>query len=558
MSPGVSPAAVNKLGGQVQNLARTALDIQDKEWERANRLRVRKAENEVSQYRSLIMDSRERGALNTRGEDAFAAPKTVFTDYDQKIEELMDGLANDDQKGLFAASANATRMTIDDQLQKHVAREGRAYDDNITTAYRKNRRADAESNALSDRRVQFEIDQAARAIEEQSDRLGDAKNVIAWKKRLEESDTRKAVIERLVDQDRPEEALAHLMKYEDRLVGNIRDGLRDLIDDATEKGNGLIAADNAWKEAKGNFTKAMDIISKTKDEGVRRRGEASLRRKRADQKERIAEGKRFRYKKGLSQMKDGDSWKDPQYSIEPSLWAKFSTSEKKALMKESQDPVTNSALFNRFNDLTMEEIRKINPIDLRMSYRANFSAKDRIHFDNVEKIARYGPESAKVSRESVNSAIKSGARFLKIDDKPVQQDAFARKFREKVHEFEVIDLDGKRKVNQDQLNKISDDMVTEGVFHDADWLDWDLPDDSRIKATEISKKSLQHITIKKGKILAKEKQDIIDSFKTKKLGTPNEEDIRKIAALYRVARRTEDKAIRIEAKRLIKKIMGIK
>lgn len=148
---GVSPQAVDRFGGQVVGLAQTALEIRDKEWEKANRLRVRQAENEVSQFKSLIMDSRERGALNTKGEDAFAAPDVVFKDYDSKIEELMGGLANDDQKGMFGASANATRMSIDDQLQKHVAREGRVYDDNITSAYLKNRQADAERWAINDK-----------------------------------------------------------------------------------------------------------------------------------------------------------------------------------------------------------------------------------------------------------------------------------------------------------------------------------------------------------------------------------------------------------------------
>ena len=554
----VSVQGVNAVGASGVRLANQAIKIQDMEWQNANELRVREAENEIHNLRADLMHSDSRGALNTRGADAFATPESVFKEYDDTVKRMTSKLANDDQKGMFLTSSEDTRMIMDDQLQKHIAREGRVYRKNIIEKSILNSKADAEHNAIDDKKVQASIDKQAKAILRDSQLDGDSPTVYAYKKRLNESNTRKAVIERLLDEGFPKKAMAHLEKYKDKLIGDLPDKLKDLIDETTARGNALIAADEIWAKTKGNYNKAMEEVKKITDEKMRRRAESALKRKRTHAREKAAAYQRWIYKKALKTMENAGRYTDPRVAIKPSIWESYTPKMKRDLIKESRNPPTNLVLFRHFNKMTAEELRKIDPDDLRRSYRVNFSKDDKKKYDDKMYTVLNGPKSSNLTSESLERMMTAGFFLAGIDgsEHPKAFDALERDVRDKVYQYEMINLDGKRKASQKEMQDIVDDVRTEIVGIDRPWYQFWAPNDKPKSRGEVSDDDLNYVVIPIEQIAAHEKTDLLKVFRKAGNSDPSDFQLGRVEALKRIGEKSKDKNVRKKTRRYIRKILG--
>ena len=117
------------LGASLERGAEEIFRAQQIEEDRINTLRAEEAANKLRERRLDLTYGEETGFANVKGADAVSRP--IFKEWGKRFEdataEISAGLSNDEQRTRYAQRAAVTRLQYQEEMLRHLAREGDVY-----------------------------------------------------------------------------------------------------------------------------------------------------------------------------------------------------------------------------------------------------------------------------------------------------------------------------------------------------------------------------------------------------------------------------------------------
>jgi len=175
-----------------------AMDMLQKAKNDADQLAIMEADKKLTQLETDLLYNKQTGALNKRGKDSFGTPDEVNQNYSKSAKDIEDSLSNPQQKMAFQRIANDRGLSIDRTVQKHVAGEIKAYDDNETMAYVGTQRDLAITAYKDPDKINQSIESQKIAIAAHAQRNGMPPEWVKLKTEEAQSKTHTAVVERMI------------------------------------------------------------------------------------------------------------------------------------------------------------------------------------------------------------------------------------------------------------------------------------------------------------------------------------------------------------------------
>jgi hypothetical protein len=175
-----------------------AESIMVEERKKADQLAVLDGDLKTSEFSTGILYDPEKGLLNRRGKDAFGIYDEAKTAFDKHVTETEKGLASDTQRVAFRNRAASRWADMDGQLKRHVAAEGRKYDDAVTNSFIANEQTAAALNYQDSERVYTSIATQKAALADHARRNGLPAEWLKQKATEAENKTHADVLERMI------------------------------------------------------------------------------------------------------------------------------------------------------------------------------------------------------------------------------------------------------------------------------------------------------------------------------------------------------------------------
>lgn len=473
--------SVRQVGEAAIGLMRSAIEIENKEREKGNQLAVLEADQQLSSLETRLLYDRDSGAMNAKGKDAFGLPDQVFGDFDKGVDEITKGLANDDQKASFRKMVLSRRSDIDRQLQRHISREAMKYDSAVTDSYLQNERNAAMANFHDEGRVGIAIERQKAAVMDHADRNGLPDEYVKLKVREVESQTHANVISRIIDGNQDMEAKKYFEKYKDKLTGEDQKKVQGLLEAGILRGESQRKSDSIWDSSKEDLGTALSKAEKIRDPKLRDETIRRLRQKQNDKNASIQARQDDNFMAASEYVK-GAPGVDPRDAMPTSQWESLTLQQQQALRKYSNNPVNNDKIWLDFLDKDPNQIAGMSRAEFEQKYWVHFDSSHRTRAENMWKDATDGSSSTKLtSTLTFKNRVDNVLRTSNLIDPTKKKSKFndseatmysqfeARAARE-VEQFELNELNGKRKATGEEIQKILDDMVVKQVFIDKNWI----------------------------------------------------------------------------------------
>lgn len=191
-------AASAATGAASKDLTTNAMKIASSAIDKANDLAVLNGAQQLSSTENALLYDPKHGAMMKQGSDAFGLPEQVLGDYDKAVQGIQKGLTNDAQRSAFQRQAMEHRISIDREVQKHVAAQIQVYDTETTKAYLTNEREAAALNYNDPMRVGLSLHRQSLALQSQQQRQGLPKEWLDQQLAEATSKTQRGIIERML------------------------------------------------------------------------------------------------------------------------------------------------------------------------------------------------------------------------------------------------------------------------------------------------------------------------------------------------------------------------
>lgn len=129
---------VEQEGQNVQKIAADTGEIASLEMLRANQTAVQEANAKLSAFHTDLLMNPQTGVLTARGPAALQAQDDAWKSYQEKANEIADGLSNPIQKGAFTKDALAMGDTLQQTMAAHADKELQKHDDETFNKFNNN------------------------------------------------------------------------------------------------------------------------------------------------------------------------------------------------------------------------------------------------------------------------------------------------------------------------------------------------------------------------------------------------------------------------------------
>lgn len=453
-------------GGSLGAAEQLAAGIYEEERQNANKLvqsEGRRALNELEN--SLIYDP-ETGAKYTRGKDSFGVPDNLEKGLDDFSDEYSKGLANDEQRASFTQLVDARRESWRNWGNGHVATQRVAYE---KTEYEAGLESSKERGSVNPANVPIERAMLVQSVLNRSDRMGWSEEETAQELQEHETDLHSRVIGTMLADKNDIAAQEYFDTVADRLDPDAAKKLRETLKEGSLRGESqrqseeIFARDIPKKEA---LAAAREIEDPELKDMTVKRMKALYTEKEAAEKDQLEE--LYLDAVNLMEKNPDDS---PRDVIEPEVWMQLSVAQRNALEKRSKDE-NNDDAWLEFFFMDPEERSKLSPADFDEKYRSQF---DSAHQTRAETLMKESRKAAAKGAKSptLTSAISFQGRTKNVWDgmqkgvkTPEEKADFARfegEAAKRLEEFEINDLEGKRRATGEEVQKIVDGVAIEKV-----------------------------------------------------------------------------------------------
>lgn len=172
------------------------------EEDRVNTLRAEDAYNKLRQKQLELTFSEEQGFGRLRGAAAVAAEKPILPEYLRRFDnartEIAAGLSNDRQRERFAQRADVSRMQYEEEIFRHLAKEGDVYAKEVYDATVSQALQDSVSRWNSPGDVAQSLASIQNAVRERGERYSWPEKYQAEKMREEAAKVHTAVVRQAI------------------------------------------------------------------------------------------------------------------------------------------------------------------------------------------------------------------------------------------------------------------------------------------------------------------------------------------------------------------------
>jgi hypothetical protein len=467
----------DSFGGSLGAAEQLAADIYEQERLNANKLvqsEGRRALNELEN--SLIYDP-ETGAKYTRGKDSFGVPDDLEKGLDDFSDEYSKGLANDEQRGAFTQLVDARRESWRNWGNGHVATQRVAYE---KSEYEAGLESSKERGSVNPANVPIERAMLVQSVLDRSDRMGWSEEETAQELQEHETDLHSRVIGTMLADKNDIAAQEYFDTVADRLDPDKAKELRETLKEGSLRGESqrqseeIFARELPKKEA---LAIARDIKDPELKDMAVKRVKALYTEKEAAEKDELEE--LYLDAVNLMEKNPDDA---PRDVIEPEVWMRLSVAQRKALETRGADD-NNDEAWLEFFFLDAVKRAELTPAEFDEKYWAKLDSAHRTRAETLMKESRKAAAKG-VKSATLTSAISFQGRAknvwegMQLGVKTPEEKADFARFEEeaakRLEEFEINDLEGKRKATGEEVQKIVDGVAIEKVtmVTDPGWF-WD-------------------------------------------------------------------------------------
>jgi hypothetical protein len=450
---------------------------------KADQLAVTDAESQLADYETTLLYDPKTGLLNRHGKDAFSSSQDFNDNWQQKVSEVSNQLGNDDQKAAFDIASKQRHSDINRVIQHHVSNEIANYDNQTTESAVSNERNTAIASYNDPERIDLAIQRQAKWIAERGRRLGMPDEQIAEEVNKAVSSTHVGVISRMLANEEDLNAKAYYDKHKIEISGADTVNVEKSLEEGSARGESQRQTDQIVKKFLDRSS-ALEEVSKIKDPRVRDMTEERVNAFFSRKRQALTEMREDLYMQSTN-MIDAHLGQPARAVVPPHIWSKLSLEQRNALENraENKDGPNDDRKWLEFLDLRPSVLGQMSQAEFETKYWSGLdkSHKERAAMqwanarDAVEKGAAKNAQhmsdidfNKRVTLTLRNSGLISANKPIgKLNQEQTQlYSRFEAEAIQRINEFELTQLQGKRKATGLEKQKIMDELLINKVFLD--------------------------------------------------------------------------------------------
>lgn len=456
-----------RLSESIRGLNAEATNMIIKEKNYADQVVVLDSDNKMADVERKLMHDPNTGALNKRGKDAFGTPDTVNAEFMKAAQEVEKGLNNENQKAAFRRQVQSRQLNINKQLDDHVARESRAYDDAVTEASIENEINEAGMNYSDPVRVAMSLENQRMKIIDKARRNGlpDEWTQDAVGKSF--SKTHSLIINQMLSNGDDTSASEYYKENKDEILPSDRDALEKSIYEGQLLGEAQRGADEIFMKS-DDRNEAFNHAKKIKDPALRKETESQLER--MFTRQAVADRQEL-----LKQFKMASDAVEQGKKPPANIWSKLNSNQRSSLdarlkqVNAGIQPTTDWPTY--YNLKTMAADQKNDFIrENLMAYRSKMADSEFKELVNLQSSLSKNDAAAsenlngyrtttQIIHDTLTSAgINPSAKPNSAEGKKVAS------FRRMVDEqIQLIQAQTGKEAKTDDVQKIVDNLLVKGI-----------------------------------------------------------------------------------------------
>lgn len=458
---GAEPIAA--VGRAANNLATTGIKIFAVEKQKADKVRTREAEQELSKFQEDLLWNPRTGYYRKQGKEAMPASNEAIESFNNKTKELEEGLSNESQKRQFKEVSDRWGRNLNRGLLRHGFREAQKAEQALTEASIKNEK----NNAVQNYGDVQSVGQSLAAVETRIQELAQSRGLPKeWEKNrvdTEKSEIHTRILQQMVNDGNYLGAKQYHGKVKDILVGQDKNFASKLVKNGSVRGESQritdeIMLDSKFLSERESLEKARAVKDPEVRDAVVARVKSRFREKdaaRKDQQESL-------YAEAENYLKAGKQ-------IPADIWTGLDLKKQRTLAKYGNNVKNDDEKWLDFLDQNSGQLKALTKSDFQEKYWVHFNEGNRKKAETMWSKARNeDPDltsTMNFNQRSMNSFISAGlgSRDKKRWGKKQRND-FIELQREAEQELTEMELNIGRKATGPEQQKIFDDLVTRKVF----------------------------------------------------------------------------------------------
>ena len=469
---------LTQMGNAAAGLLKGVGDIAAEEVRKADELAVLEMDRDLSQLENDLQYNQETGAMGKRGRDVFTLSDDVAKRWEKGVAEIGKRAKTPTQREEFEGRVMRRWDSLNGNVQRHVASQIRAYDDEVTDSFIQSERNAAVSNYLDPDRVALSIESQIAEIEKYGARNGLTMADPQLKEKADEavSKTHVGVISRMLSQPGQEtSAKGYFLANRSELLPDDRIKIESAVKEGTLRGesqartDAIIKKDKTWKDRIASAKKIED--PELRDE-VERRVKVEMAAQQAIERQ----DREDIFSQALNIVESSKSID----SVPPDMISSMDISDRKALrnyadtLAEGKKPVTNWGEYYRLRQMATSPDQRQNFLDENMmAYRGSLSDTEFKELVSLQADMRNGGKNSERVLDgfrSKDSIVNDALRGIGVDPSPKEGSDDAGKvamFRKAVDDSVMAFQERtKRKADNKEVQEIVDTLAIKGIIED--------------------------------------------------------------------------------------------
>lgn len=468
-----APAAPPDISGATEIIRRMV----EEEKERADRIALTRASSQLDEFQTELLYHPETGALNKRGRDALGIPEEVGDEWERRVAQITNELGSGRQRLLFgervAQRADDLRRTV----QRHVASESRAYDEQETKAFVANARGAAIADYRDAERIQRSIAEQRAALIDFARDNGLSNS--AWlKEQLAEaaSDTHVGVINRMLANGEDLLAASYHVEHRGEITGADAAQLEQNLQEGSVRGRSQRLADEIARKH-DSFTAAREEASRIEDPKIR---DATVERLRTEYNDRERDKNRRQEDAFIraTNLIDANPGRSARRVVPPHDWMVLTPQQRDSLESRASgvgDDADDSDVWLSFRDLSTDDMAALSRAEFESRYWNRLTRAHREEAIDRWDAAREGDPAKITSTLTFNQIVDNVIRETKIvppgktnaeltNTQKRRQIDFETRASQAVQQFAATQLKGARKASPDEMQDIIERLAFKTIF----------------------------------------------------------------------------------------------
>jgi hypothetical protein len=476
-----------RVGAQLKSVGEsvnTAAKVYHEEKKSADDLRVKQAYAQALEAKQKLLHDPKEGALSRRGQNALGVLDEYTPKFDERLDEIEDGLSNGEQKSFFKQMRLSMRGEFNDVLHRHSANEYRVVEDETTKATLSATQQDAILNFRVPGKIQQSLTQQEGMIKDLAHRRGLGSEWEQQQLTQVRHETHAGVMKRLLANGEDLSAQSYYQKYKGQFDATKMGEIENALEIGSVRGQSQrIAMNLTAKYSPETESEALKELDSIKDPKVK-----DATRERVLQRfQDMRNGERHASEHLFNRLATVIESTKSRDNIPPDEWAQLTMSQRSALdsrIKALREGVQPETSWGDYYDLmqkastgsTRGEFMRIN---LYEGYREKLDDTRFVELVKLQKDMREGKGDAdkvldgyRSNQQIVNDAMTEAG--YDVSPKPgTETAAKVNQIRQRVDEevMRIQKQNGRKATNQEVQDVVNMHLMKGITKKSTFWFD---------------------------------------------------------------------------------------